>query len=149
MDDPFMKTLGRIFVIMLAVFLCTLAMISGGGITSDFGLLNLPMALIMLFFPIILIGLGVILAIAYLMHLFMPAQTAPRHEMADLSWLNADDKAKQSPVGSRFAELDALLNRLDDEERAYLERKLGTGELILNDDGELTTLEEYRRQRRQ
>ncbi len=143
-----MKTLGRIFVIMLVIFLGTLALISGAGIRGDFGLLNLPMALVVMFFPLILIGLFIILAISYVAHLFAPAESAPRHTMADLSWLNANNKVKPSSSGSRFSKVDALLSQLNEEERAYLERRLGTGELVVNDEGEIQTLEEYRHQKR-
>lgn len=66
--------------------------------------------------------------------------------------LDATDKPQKSSENEEYATekyrfVDNLLDRLNDDERAYLERKLGAGELVLSDDGELITLEEYRKRK--
>lgn len=51
------------------------------------------------------------------------------------------------PQVNQYSRIDHMLNTLSIDERAYLERKLGAGDLVLSDDGELITLEEYRQRK--
>lgn len=146
--DRFMKRLGQIFVIMLVILVCDLAVLSTAGIRGDFGLFNMPMALIFMFFPPLLIPIFIVLALYTLVKLFSPAVPQPYREAPNFSVPHLPDKVKFTPAGSGFSKVDSLLNELNDEERAYLERRLGTGELVVNDEGELLTLEEYRKQKR-
>ena len=57
------------------------------------------------------------------------------------------DRKTKLFASSKFDNIDKLLNQLSQDERIYLEHKLGAGELILGEDGELITLEEHRQRK--
>jgi hypothetical protein len=147
--STFISRASRIFVYMLMVFGCALLVVLPGlSNRADFGLLNAPLVFIVIFFPVIMFFLLVVLAVAYAIKLIWQPKTSYRNAEATnyLSGYSGSKTHDEMPT-SRFAKVDAMLSQLSHEERAYLERQLGAGELVVGDDGELVTLEEYRKKK--
>jgi hypothetical protein len=140
--DTLIRRTSRLFGYMLGVFAFALAIslvgIFGAGDSLDLQLFFLTMlSLSIVFFLFVFSFLFLVLIVAYGIDGFRQSRSSDK----------AIKKRVHHKRVSRFSRVDSMLSHLSDEERAYLERQLGAGELVVGDDGEFVTLEEYRKKK--
>ena len=131
------KSLVAVFVVWTASL--SLAQVISHNTNGDIGHAGYIFVPLVCLPPFAMIALVFIILLLIISHFVMKF-------ILDMNEGILDHKSKAT-TPSPFHKIDNLLNRLSDDERTYLQRKLGTGELLLSDDGELLTLDEYRQRK--